>query len=165
MGAPEVLVRSADGDDLERIVAVGRTAMKASYERAMEPEMLDLLVAKFWTAEANIDAIRAGRTFVAEVEGDVVAMCAYGLQGGRPVVWKLYVLPEYQARGIGRRLLDAVIDRLAFDHTHIHMPIQDGNESGFLFARGAGLKEFEREQQSGMPDLVWMRKRLREDPT
>lgn len=160
---PGVTIRLADGDDLEHIVTVGRTSMRAAYEGLMEPEMVDLLVGKFWTPEANIAAIRAGRTFVAEADGRVVALSTYGLTDGHSVLWKLYVLPGHQGQGIGHALLGAATDNIAFDHEWLYMPIQDGNTTGYRFARSAGFEEYEREEQSGMPDLVWMRRRLRRE--
>lgn len=159
----EVVIRLADGNDLEGVVRVGKTVMRATNAALMEPEVVDLLVAKFWTSDANTASIRAGRTFVGAAGPagrDIVALATYGSERGRAVIWKLYVLPEYEGRGLGRRLVRAVAEKLT-DADYVYLPVHDGSEKGLAFAAAVGFEEYEREDQSGMPQLIWLRCKLR----
>lgn len=155
----DIVIRPADGNDLEGVVRVGSSVMRATNAALMEPEVVDLLAAKFWTPAANTASIRAGRTFVggAGPEGrDIVAMASYGREDGRAVIWKLYVLPEFQGLGLARRLVQTIAERLCGDVDAVYLPVHDGSDQALAFAHAIGFVEVEREEQSGMPQLIWL---------
>jgi len=152
-----VVVRLADGNDLDGVVAVGRTAWKTTYASLYSPELLELFLAKWWTKDANVPAIRARRTFVAEQNGRIIAMAAYGTHRSKLTIWKIYVLAEAQGQGIGGRLLDAIYEQASPGHDSAYLSFTDGNASAYDFAISHGYVVDHREEQSGMPDLVWMR--------
>lgn len=152
----EVEVRPAGGEDLEAILELGRTAVPATYQGILEPELIELLMAKSWTKDAMIPSIRAGRTFVAHAAGELVGLCSFGSYGKALVVWKLYVSPGRQGRGVGSRLLRAVQDRAADLHVPMRVCYTEGNDSAAAFCRRYGLVEVGREEQVGLPELVWM---------
>ena len=130
----------------------------------MEPEVLDLLAAKFWTSDANTASIRAGRTFVGGAGpngSDIVAMASYGKENDRVTIWKLYVLPEYGGRGVARRLVEAIVEKVRTHHDSVYLAVHEGSEEALAFANAIGFEEIEREEQSGMPRLVWLRRNLR----
>ncbi len=154
--ASNVRVREADGNDLEAVVAVGRRTWPVTYEHLYDPDLVELFLAKWWTKDACIPAIRAGRTLVAEIDDEVVGMAAYGRDDGVQVVWKLYVLPEWQGHGIGGRLLQALLHRIGDEPTYLSFT--NGSGSAAAFTRAYGFVEDHREHQSDMPDLVWMRR-------
>lgn len=155
-----VVIRTADGNDLEGVVAVGRTAWRATYSSIFPPELLELFLDKWWTMDANVPAIRARRTVVADQGGKIVAMASYGIHQGRFVIWKIYVLPEAQGRGIGGLLLDAMYERARGEKDSVFLSFTDGNAAAYDFARLHGFVEDGREEQNGLPDLIWMRKDL-----
>ena len=151
-----VRVRQADGNDLDAVVAVGRQTWPAVAGPMFEPDLVELFLAKWWTTDAMIPSIRAGRTLVAEVDGQVVGMASYGAHDGHQVIWKLYVLPEHQGHGIGGQLLAAVVARL--DDEAIFLSYTDGNTSAADFTRSHGFVIDRYDEQHGMPDLVWTRR-------
>jgi GNAT superfamily N-acetyltransferase len=58
-----------------------------------------------------IEAIElSGRGWVAEVDGRIVGFAIGNHQSGN--IWALFLLPEFERRGIGRRLHDVMIDWL-----------------------------------------------------
>ncbi|MDO5711541.1 MAG: GNAT family N-acetyltransferase [Micrococcales bacterium] len=159
-----IQVRLADGNDLEGVVAVGRATWPITHGEFYDPDLVELFLAKWWTSEATIPAIRAGRTVVAESldhldengKPQIVGMAAYGGHQGAQVIWKLYVLPQWQRHGIGGMLLRAVFSRIG--DQPIHMSFPDGNRAAGDFSRAYGFVEDHREEQHDMPDLVWMRR-------
>lgn len=156
-GATPIVVRPAIGDDLEGVVNVGRTTWQTTYTSILPPELLELFLAKWWTKDANIPAIRGRRTFVADRGGRIVGMASYGTHEGRLIVWKIYVLDEAQGQGVGGRLLEAVYERASEGHDSVYLSFTDGNAAAYDFARSHGYVEDHREAQSGLPDLIWMR--------
>ena len=162
---PRIVVREADGNDLDAVVAVGRQTWPVTHAGLYAPELVDLFLAKWWTKDACIPAIRAGRTLVAEVEDDdrsgdrhVIGMAAYGPHDGAHTIWKLYVLPAWQGHGIGGLLLQAIIHR--HGDQALYLSYADGNASAAAFTNSHGFVVDHREKQSDMPDLV----RTRRDP-
>lgn len=157
-----VTVRTATGDDLDAVLRVGHETWRVTYEPIAGREYVAMGLAKWWTADAVIPGIRVGRTLVAEQDGAVVGMAAYGSQGDELVLWKLYVLPGHQGRGIGRRLLDEVVLRAAqLGHTTLGVSYLDGNDQAARFYEGTGFRFTHREPGgSGLPDLLWLVKDL-----
>lgn len=76
--------REVRGPDPEPTRQLGLVAFPPTYEGVIEPERIPFLAAKWWTKDALIPSIRAGRTFVAEAkQGRLLGSCAYGPR----VVW------------------------------------------------------------------------------
>lgn len=150
-------VRPATGDDLNAVLSVGRHTWPATYEPIAGADYVQLGLAKWWTAEATIPAIRAGRVTVAEVDGEVVGMASIGPDHGQLVLWKLYVLPGHQGCGIGSALMASVVARASADYVEIRLSYLDGNSAAESFYRAKGFTETHRERGGGgLPDDIWM---------
>ncbi|MCU1537380.1 MAG: GCN5-related N-acetyltransferase [Humibacillus sp.] len=164
---PDIVVRTADGDDLAGVVAVGHRTWPPTYEPIAGPEYVAMGLAKWWTSDAVTASIRAGRTLVA-VDGDEVVGCATVGPAGTPddalALWKLYVVPGRHGLGIGSRLLAEVVERaVAAGHTRIVLSHIEGNDDAAAFYRARGFHETHRESGgSGLPDSVWMERVLAE---
>ncbi len=160
MNAPTGLIRHATGNDLEAIVEVGRRTWPVTYGSIYTEDLVQLFLDKWWTSEALIPAIRSGRTFVADVDGLVAGVIAYGSHDGHVVIWKLYVLPDFQGLHLGSRLLKRVLEEVEWSTTEVRMSLSDGNAAAYDFARDHGFEEEYREEQGELPSIIWMRRRL-----
>lgn len=152
----DLVIRLAEGDDLGAIIAVGRTTYPIAHAGLIDEEVMQLIVDKAWSPEACVPAIRSGRAWVAQMGGDVVGTASYGVTDGKVVLWKLYVLPEHQGKGIGTALFRAVCAALPDDYDEIDIALTDGNQSVRAFCEAHGFTEIGREPQGEGPDLVWM---------
>ncbi|EWT00080.1 GCN5 family acetyltransferase [Intrasporangium oryzae NRRL B-24470] len=158
----DVVIRTATGDDLDGVLAVGHRTWPVTFEPIAGPEYVAMGLAKWWTADAVTPSIRVGRTLVA-VDGDeVVGVATYGLQDDELVNWKLYVLPTHHHRGIGTKLLDAVVDRAReLGHDRVVLSHLEGNDDAASFYARRGFVETHRESGgSVLPDSIWMAKDL-----
>ncbi|WP_018156426.1 GNAT family N-acetyltransferase [Demetria terragena] len=151
-----VLTREADGDDLVAVVDVGHRTWPVTFGPIAGDEYVAMGLAKWWTQEAIIPAIRKGRVTVAEVNGEVVGMSELGVHDDHAWMWKLYVLPEYQGCGVGGALMRAAIHRVAAQqHTQLRLSYLDGNEHAAAFYTHHGFEHLEvQEGGSGMPDNI-----------
>jgi GNAT superfamily N-acetyltransferase len=158
----EVIIRTAVGDDLDAVIGIGHRTWPGTFEPIAGPEYVEMGLAKWWTADATIPAIRTGRTLVAEVAGEVVGMTVYGPHDDGLVLWKLYVLPGHHGRGIGHQLLEAAIERaLELGHARLSVSVVDGNDRAMRFYERHGFREVAREPGgSGLPDSIWIAKEL-----
>ena len=95
---------------------------------------------------------------LAEDGGQVVGMAMLGNFEGQPVVWKLYVLPGHQGRGVGSALLDAAI-AAAPESGPVLIEYTEGNQrAAALYAR-RGFTEIRRDvERDGWPRTVWMKR-------
>lgn len=153
----QALVREADGNDLRGVLEVGRRTWPETYGPIAGDDYVAMGLAKWWTADATIPAIRAGRVLVAELDDRVVGMISVGPQDGHLVVWKIYVLREFQGRRIGSALLSSAIERAREIYDEIWLPYVDGNEGAARFYRRHGFTEVDREPgDGGLPDTVWL---------
>ena len=102
-------------------------------------------------------SLRTTRTFVAVVDGQVVGMGNLDLRGERPVIWKLYLLPEHQGTGAGHALMDRLLAE-APAGSEVLLEYTDGNERAARFYHRHGFAELRRDppELAGWPDQVWM---------
>jgi len=159
----DVTIRPATGDDLQGVLDVGHRTWPTTYGPIAGKDYVAMGLAKWWTADATIPAIRAGRVIVAEIDGDVVGVATVGPLDGALALWKLYVLPQCQSKGVGGRLMRAVIDRAVADgYDEVVLSHLAGNKNAAAFYKKFGF-EFVRQEEggSGMPDNVWLRLQLR----
>jgi ribosomal protein S18 acetylase RimI-like enzyme len=167
--APGPLIRPGTRDHVPGLVALGRAVVPPTYgpiDAVYAQRMLD----EWWTTERFTDSLTRAHFLVAEHDGEVVAMATVGrlsashrdfphVTGDREVMWKLYVHPEHQGLGLGRRLLAEVESMVEGDE--LWLEVVDGNEQAFAFYRAHGFAEVERVPGPPFPDDVWMRKDLR----
>jgi len=152
-----LIIRPADGNDLMAVLSVGHRTWPLTYEPIAGADYVAMGLAKWWTEDATIPAIRSGRMTVAEVDGEVVGMATVGPHEQHLALWKLYVLPEYQGKAIGSAVFDAVVARATGDYSRIHATYLDGNKSAEGFYRSKGFVEVGRESGGeGIPESVWM---------
>jgi len=152
-----LIIRQADGNDLVAVLDVGRRTWPVTYGPIAGPDYVAMGLAKWWTADAIIPSIRAGRVTVAEADGKVVGIAVVGPHEKHLVLWKLYVLPEYQGTGIGSALVESVVAKAMGVHSQIRISYLDGNTSAEAFCRGQGFVEISRESGGdGIPESVWM---------
>ena len=156
-----LIIRTADGNDLAAVLSVGHRTWPVTYEPIAGADYVAMGLAKWWTEDATIPAIRAGRVTVAELDGEVVGLASVGPHKTDHktdlVLWKLYVLPEHQGRAIGSALFDSVVARARGDYSQIRATYLVGNRLAQTFYRGKGFVEVGRESGGeGIPESIWM---------
>ena len=166
--ADVVTLRPGTHDDIPGLRALGEAVVPPTYgpiDATYARRMLD----EWWTPEVFAASLARNTHLVAEHEGQVVAMANIGrlresyrefphVTGDREVMWKLYVHPDHQGRGLGRRLLTEIEALVEGDE--LWLEVVDGNEQAFGFYRAHGFDEVERVAGEPFPDDVWMRKVL-----
>ena len=77
-----------------------------------------------------------GRGWVAEIHGKVVGFC-YAASGDASI-WALFVSPEYEGLGLGKRLLDCAVDWLfGLGNQSVHLRTAANTRAdSFYSARG-----------------------------
>jgi ribosomal protein S18 acetylase RimI-like enzyme len=152
-----VTVRPATADDAEAIRHVGEETWPSTYGFAGK-EYIAHGLSSWWSEEATLRSLQTTRTLVAESDGAVIGMGNIDLRGARPVIWKLYVLPDHHGTGAGHALLEALLREAPSDADGVTLEYTDGNEKAAGFYRRHGFVEWRRDpaEKPGWPDQVWM---------
>jgi ribosomal protein S18 acetylase RimI-like enzyme len=111
----DIKIRLAGPGDIPALVAVIRTAFKAVADRLGLPPDKDSGHASNITDEWVVNDMDDGvRYYIAEVDGIPAGAVTVGHPKPRAsFIGRLAVLPEYQGKGLGRKLFTYAIDRAA----------------------------------------------------
>jgi GNAT superfamily N-acetyltransferase len=153
-----VFIRPATAYDVDAVVDVGRRTWPQTYAPIAGEDYVRMGLAKWWTVAATRPLVVAGKATVAELDGEVVGVAVVGPLKGDLVLFRLYVVPEHQGRGIGRMLLEDVL-QVARERGHriIRLSYLDGNVNAERFYRAFGFTESHREPTGdGIPDSIWV---------
>jgi GNAT superfamily N-acetyltransferase len=133
--AEPATIRAGNVEDAAALAELGRVVVPATYG-----ESLDRL--PHWVAE--------------DATGRLMGISNLGTRGDRRVMWKLYVHPDRQGSGLGRALLDRVLDENRAEP--LRLSYVDGNANAAGFYAAQGFVEREREPDPPYPDQVRMRR-------
>ncbi|GAA1164391.1 GNAT family N-acetyltransferase [Nocardioides aquiterrae] len=150
------MIRPGSTADAGALAELGRVVVPATYAHISEAEVTRTL-ATWWSEEALADSLARLPHWVAEDDdGRLVGVSNLGSHDGRQVMWKLYVHPDQQGTGLGRALLERVVE--ANGDQPLWLSYVDGNERAAGFYAAHGFVEQHREPAPPYPDQVWMRR-------
>lgn len=150
-------VRKAEVADVRAIREIGLTTWPVAYGGLVSAEFIADGLARYWSPEAVEWGIRNGIALVADDGGQLVGMVGVGREDDFYVMWKLYVLPDHQGKGVGKALLDAVIESLPDGTTELLLDVLVANEKAIGFYRANGFSEAERTPDRDLgAETMWM---------
>ena len=152
-----MIVRDAAADDVGRVCAFGADHVPPHYTPLIGPTAAQAQVTTWWTEDAIAGAVAQGLVVVAEDGDRLVGVAQRGRAGEDHAVYKLYVDPEHRGRGLGVRLLAAVVDRLPPGATRLGVEHFAANaRAGAFYEReGFGVERVERHPSDPALDVVW----------
>ncbi|WP_405065997.1 GNAT family N-acetyltransferase [Kribbella sp. NBC_01510] len=150
-------IRKAELAEVDAVRQIGVTTWPVAYAGLASDEFITDGIAQWWSPEVVEWGIRNGITLVAAEGDDLVGMVGLGREGDSWVMWKLYVLPEHQGKGIGTALLDAAIAALPEGATELLLDVLVTNEKAIGFYRAHGFTEARATPDRDLGvDLMWM---------
>lgn len=134
------MIKEAMEQDVNAMSFVVATTWKQVYKGIFSHRFLQHLALDQW-AEPFKRGIQAKKnTFlVYEEQGQIVGVAVAGEsreEVGVGFVYSLYVLPDYQGKGIGKQLLQGVLDRLPFSCVKLTVVTQNVSAQRFYLANG-----------------------------
>lgn len=157
-----VRVRKAEARDVEAIVAFGAAVVPAHYTPILGASAAQAQLS-WWQPERISSAVTADRVHLAVVGDEVVGVCETGEMDGEPVIWKLYLAPEFRGRSLGVELLHQAIAALPDGPGHVLVEHVAGNIRAGSFYEREGFAIVDTEPaSSGDPKaaIVWRRAEL-----
>jgi phosphinothricin acetyltransferase len=161
-----MLIRTAVADDLPAVAAIyDREVREGVSTFGLDPRPLAV-----W--EERLASIDAGdHVLVVESDGEVAGYAtssAYRPKGGYRYTREttIYLAPTAQGRGVGRRLYDDLLARLASDGMHLALAaVALPNPASLALHRGCGFEEVGVMREVGRKfdrwlDVLWLQKVL-----
>ncbi|MEM0116841.1 MAG: N-acetyltransferase [Conexivisphaerales archaeon] len=136
------LIRKFAEQDVAEIRYLLRTCWTDTYAGIIPDEIIRKVVAS-WHSEGNIKAQLKDdspslfyRGYF--IDNKLVGLISARKEGSSVTVYQLYVLPEYQRRGIGKRLMDELVAYYGLP-IRITLDVEEKNEKGVSFYRKYGF--------------------------
>jgi ribosomal protein S18 acetylase RimI-like enzyme len=107
------MIRSVTLDDIEVIRAIACESWKTAYSEILSQEQFDFMICKFYSAEALAASISASnQKFLLYLnDSKPLAFASYQInypESGQTKLHKLYVSPDGQGMGIGKKLIEKI---------------------------------------------------------
>lgn len=132
-----VQVRDAVAADAGGIREVGVRTWPSTYEFA-GLEYVKNGIDRWWSLDALARRLENTHVVVAVNDDRVVGTGNVDLRPEVPVIWTLYVLPEWQGRGVGSKLLTAMLAKVP--GPEVALEYADGNDGAARFYARHGFR-------------------------
>jgi len=110
-----ISLRNAKEEDLAVIQAIGTTTYGPTYAHLLGQEQVDYMLNKFYSRSALLSQFIDGHNFIiAHDGGKDLAFASYSIvdhDNHIVKLHKLYVLPEAHGKGLGKFLINEVVDK------------------------------------------------------
>jgi ribosomal protein S18 acetylase RimI-like enzyme len=159
----EPVVRDAEHDDVAAICRFGEAHIRPHYAPLIGAAAADEQVRRWWDETHIGGAVAEGLVVVAEAGGQLAGVGQRGRSGADHVVYKLYIHPQHRGRGLGPRLIDALIRQLPADADRLDVEHFVANErAGAFYEREGFTVQRIEPSHTGDPALgvVWRARHL-----
>ncbi|RYE37553.1 MAG: N-acetyltransferase [Sphingobacteriales bacterium] len=117
----ELVIRFADVDDINTIGFLAQQIWPEAYGSILKAEQISYMLNLFYSPESLVDQMKKQKHMfvLAELEEEPVGFASFGPLDatGLYKLHKLYVLPNKQGKGLGKALLDFVIEEIKAENS------------------------------------------------
>ena len=134
-----IIIRSLSEVDFPLVEALAYRIWPVAYGGNLTPDQLENLLSRIYCADNLQKEVLDGHCFWGAFEGDNALGFASGYRKDATIwIKKLYVLPEVQGKGVGRALMQTVIDAFA-PATEVRLFVNGQNLAAQLFYERCGF--------------------------
>lgn len=111
----ELIIRTADIDDIATIGFLAQQIWPGTYQDILKPQQLTYMMELIYSPDSLQQQMRNKHQFlIAELDEEPIGFASYSLldEPGVYKLQKLYVHPKTQGKGIGKALVDFIVDQL-----------------------------------------------------
>jgi ribosomal protein S18 acetylase RimI-like enzyme len=139
-----VLIRPATAQDVPALRALGIRTWRATYEGLLPDAVVAGGVEEFWNEYSLGAAAGSERLLVAFKDGVPVGVAEFDrVDAVRTAIWKLYVAPEAQGRGIGVMLLERVLATAGTPEVRVEHDARNAAAAAFFAKHGFAVDAVE----------------------
>lgn len=136
----ELIIRPADLEDINLIGYMAQQVWPVAYRDILQPEQLQYMLNLFYSPASlkKQMTVNHHQFLVAEHGSEPVGFASFSQQDD-PVLYKLhklYVLPGLQKKGIGKALLESVVDAVsAIDGKKLQLNVNRDNKARHFYEK------------------------------
>jgi ribosomal protein S18 acetylase RimI-like enzyme len=135
------IIRSAGPAEAAAVADVGAEVIPATYG-PIDEELARHQLETWWSEETLAERMTRLPHWVAEsADGRIVGVSDLGRHEDRAVVWKMYLRPGSQGRGLGRALLGRAIAAAGGDDVWVDVFTENQQAIGFYGSQGFEIVE------------------------
>ena len=132
-------IRVAAAEDVPAICRFGEAVIGPHYAPIIGRAAAQDQVSRWWSEGEIARAAASGRVVVADAEGELRGVGQRGLSGEDHAIYKLYVHPDGRGRGIGPRLIAALVQQLPRSTDRLYVEHFAGNGRAGAFYEREGF--------------------------
>jgi GNAT superfamily N-acetyltransferase len=137
-----VLVYPATERDVPALRALGVRTWRATYEGVLPGAEVERGIDELFNAYTLGAAVRDGRVLAAFRDGSLVGLLEFDrVDATRTMVWKLYVDPDAQGRGIGGILLERLLQAVTTPEVRVEHDERNAAAGAFFADFGFAVDE------------------------
>ncbi len=137
-----VLVYPATARDVPALRALGVRTWRATYADILSGAAVERGIEELFNAYSLGAAVRDGRMLAAARDGIIVGLLEFDrVDATRTMVWKLYVDPDAQSRGIGGLLLERLLQAATTPEVRVEHDERNAVAGGFFAEFGFDVDE------------------------
>lgn len=140
-------IRNMNKEDINQVQTVAKTSWNSTYEGIIPLELQERFLNTAYSDEMMVKRLNGSSLYVAEIGGEIVGFANFSpVRENREVeLGAIYLLPEYQGKGIGTALLQEGIKNVNGAKS-VKISVEKENKSGTNFYHAKGfevLSEFD----------------------
>ena len=137
-----VLVVHATARDIPALRALGVRTWRATYEGVLPGADVERGIEELFNEYSLGAAVRDGRMLAAFRDGVLVGLLEFDrVDDTRTMVWKLYVDPDAQSRGIGGLLLERLLQSATTPEVRVEHDERNAGAAAFFTGFGFAVDE------------------------
>ena len=139
-----IALKKATEQDIPLIREIAKTTWEPTYVPIIGRDQVDYMLDKMYNEGALLEQLSEGHVFlIAEISSKAIGFAAYSVTDHEARVFKLhklYVLPEAHGKGVGKFLINEVVDRVReVDGRSLELNVNRANKAKDFYER-AGFK-------------------------
>jgi GNAT superfamily N-acetyltransferase len=142
----ELVIRFADVDDINTIGFLAQQIWPNAYGAILKQEQISYMLNLFYSPDALMDQMKKLKhCFVlAELEEEPVGFASFSAldKNGLHKLHKLYVLPGKQGKGLGKALLDFIIEEIKIGNSDTKVQNAEGSDPDEPILLRLGVNRF-----------------------
>ncbi|WP_088006445.1 GNAT family N-acetyltransferase [Indiicoccus explosivorum] len=134
-----VTIRKAEQEDIPGIQRTAKISWQNTYRALIPSHVQEQFIENAYSDEMMQKRLERSILIVAEEDGEIIGFANGFTNSEKAELAAIYLLPEVQGRGIGTRLLEAVVLNLD-GYQELFVEVEKGNDRGEQFYEAKGFR-------------------------
>lgn len=136
-----IILRKAKEEDIEMIQSLARKTWPMAYSAIISAEQIEYMLDKMYNKGELLSQLQQGHTFLIAEEGEAdLGFAGFSIHDTDQRIYKLhklYVLPEAHGKGVGKILINEVVNQIRdLGATALQLNVNRQNKAADFYKKG-----------------------------